>query len=139
MVDYTRQDQFLVTVVVDGERLGTWDKCTGGKTTAQDTKFRAGAGAQEQGLGGPQSVDNVTVERGYAPARDHALIKRLRTKVGYARAIVTKQPLDRQGVPYGDPDVFTGTLLSATDPDYDSTSAATGMAVLEVSCDGTVG
>lgn len=139
MVEYGKQNEFFVTVVVNGEKLGSWDKCSGGKTTSTDTKFRPGGGGDEQGLGGPKSVDNVTVERGYDPRRDHALIKRLRTVCGQARAVVTKQPLDRQGVPFGDPDVFTGTLLSASDPDYDSTSSAVSMAVLEISCDGSVG
>ena len=136
---YGRQDEFLVTVTVDGEKLGTWSKCTGGATSAQDTKFRPGGTEGEVGLGGPRSVENVTVERGYDPARDHSLIKRLRSKVGYARAVAVKQPLDKAGVPYGDPDVFSGTLLKASDPDYDSTSASAAMAVLEISCDGSVG
>jgi hypothetical protein len=65
--------------------------------------------AREEGLGGAQSVENVTVERGFDPTRDWALAKRLRAKTGQARAAVTKQPLDRTGVPLGDPEVFTGT------------------------------
>lgn len=139
MVNYTRQDAFLVTVVVDGEKLGIFDKSTGGKTTAQDTKFRPGGGAREQGLGGPQSVENVTTERGYDPARDAPLAKRLRTKVGFARVTVSKQPLDRSGVPLGDPEIYSGTLLSVGTPDYDSNANSANLLSLEVSCDGSVG
>lgn len=135
---YGRQDQFLVTVVIDGNKLGTFDKMTGGGTSAQDTKFRPGGTDREEGLGGPKSVDNVTVERGFDPARDWALTKSLRAKVGIARGSVTKQPLDRQGVPFGDPEVFTGTLLKVTTPDYDSTSTSAAMLSIEISCDGDV-
>lgn len=135
---YGRQDQFLVTVAVDGVKLGTFDKMTGGATSAQDTKFRPGGGAREEGLGGPKSVENVTVERGFDPTRDWALAKTLRAKTGYARAAVTKQPLDRQGVPLGDPEVYTGTVLKVMTPDYDSTSASASMFGLDISCDGDV-
>jgi len=134
----SRQDEFLCTVTVDGEKIGVFDKHDGGASTAADTKYRPGGLGAEVSRGGPKSVDNVTVSREYDPPRDHDLVHRLLPKAGWARGTVSLQPVDRNKVPFGDPFVRTATLLKVTPPNYDSTASGIAMVELEFSCDGEI-
>ena len=133
-----RQDEFLCTVTVEGEKLGVWDKHDGGASTAQDAKYRPGGLGSEVSRGGPKSVDNVTVGREYDPSRDHVLSRRLGDMAGWARGTIALQPLDRNKVPFGDPFVRNGTLIKVTPPNYDSNASGIAMFELEFSCDGKV-
>src|SRR4051794_11686669 len=123
----SRQDEFLCTVTVNGEKLGVWDKHDGGAASAQSTKYRPGGLGKESSLGGPKSVENVTVSKLFDPATVLALSKWLMDGAGQYRATASLQPLDRNGVAYGDPWVRNGTLLKVTPPNYDSNSNAPAM------------
>lgn len=134
----SRQDQWLITATLDGKPIGTWDKKTGGAVTAQDTKYRPGGMVPEVSLGGPVTIDNVTLDRLYDDSQK-ALLKQLMAAAGKGRVAVTQQDLDTYGAPKGAPYVFTGTLIKVTPPDADSMSNAAAMLAIEVSTDGRVG
>lgn len=131
----SRQDQWLITATYDGKPLGKFDKKTGGAPAAQDTKYRPGGMVPEVSLGGPVSIDNITLSRLYDSSQK-ALLKTLFGLVGRARIVVTQQDLDQFGAPTGAPFTWTGTLIKSTPPDADSMSNAANMVELEISTDG---
>lgn len=134
----SREDQYAVTLTLDGEDMGVWDKMSGGAGESEETKFRPGAMGKQKSLGGPTSVSNISLSRLYEFARDHTAIPTLMAKRGKGRCVVTKQPLDIDGAAWGDPLVYTGKLLTVTPPDHDSESSDAGMLEIEISTDGEI-
>lgn len=137
----SRQDQTSLTVTVDGEDTGVWDKRSGGGRTSDSTKYRPGEMGAPISLGGWPDTDNITISRIYDIPRDHTtgLIRRLLAKVGKARVTVNDQPLNPDGVPQGDPITWTGTLVGCSAPERDSESSDAAMLEIEVEVDGTPG
>lgn len=134
-----REDQFAVTVTADDRPLDLFDKFSGGVASAEETKYKPGGMRPQRSLGGSSTIDNVTVSRLYELARDHDLVRWLRSRVGKAQMTVAKQPLDVDGNPWGKPDVYTGKLQRVTAPDHDSESSSAALFELEISTEGTVG
>lgn len=135
----TRQDQYSVTVAVDGLDTGVWDTLTGGEMDSEETKYKPGAMSHSVSLGGNQEPGNVTVSRAYDLDRDHSIVKTLLAKAGRAACVVKKQPLDRDAVAFGAPLVYTGVLKAVTPPEHDSESSDAGMLEMEISVDGDIG
>jgi hypothetical protein len=133
-----RQDQYAVSVVIDGVNTGVWDKMSGGEMSSEDTKYKPGAMAKQVSLGGSQNLDNVTVSRLFDLDRDNPNVKTWMNRCGKAPVVVTKQPLDHDGAAYGDPIVYGGTLLRCTPPEHDSESSDAALLEIEVSTDGTI-
>ena len=133
-----RQDQWLITVSVDGVNLGTFDKMDGGDVDSSETKYPPGGMLPEKTLGGKQTVGNVTVGRLYEVERDHDVARNLGSRAGKAPMTVQKQPLDLEGNPAGVPQVYTGTLKRIGYPGTDSSSQAAAMLELELSTMGGI-
>jgi len=134
----SRQDQGAITVVIDGENTGIWDKLSGGEVDSEETKYKPGGMAKEISLGGSVNTGNVTISRLYVLARDHVKIKQWISRVGKAVVTVSKQPLDVDGNAFGDPLVYNGILKMVTPPELDSESNDAALVELEVSTSGTV-
>lgn len=134
----SRQDQHLTTVVVDGEKLGVFDKVTGPEVDSSETKYKPGGMADEIVLGGSRTVGNVVVTRLYVLDRDHELARRLVPKAGRAPMSVSRQPLDPDGLPFGTPVVTSGKLKRVKFPDLDSEAQGAALLELEMSTSGTV-
>lgn len=134
----SREDQYNVSVVVDGVNLGTFDGMTGGEITADSTKFRPGGMGKQKSLGGPVQVENVTVSRNYELERDHNLNPFLIGRIGKGDGTIIKQPLDVDGNAFGKPTVWTGKLQRYALPDHDSESTDAGMLELEFDSVSTV-
>lgn len=135
----SRQDTYSVSVTVNNEDFGVWDKMSGGEVDSEETKYKPGGMEPELSLGGSKSVGNLTISRIYDLDRDHAQVKSLMNKAGTADVTVTKQPLDVNAIPYGEALVYKGKLKKVTAPEVDSTSSDPGMIELEVSAAGIVG
>ena len=135
----SRQDQYRVSVVIDGESTGVWDKVTGFGTDSAETKYKPGGMVPEVPLGGSVSVDNGNVSRLYDLQRDHQNVKRWIAKVGKADVVVNKQPLDIDGNVFGSPLVYTGKLKNCTPPEVDSESSDAALLEIEVSSAAIVG
>ena len=135
----SRQDQYAVSVTIDGVNTGIWDKLTGGEVDSEETKYKPGAMAKEVSLGGSVNTGNVTVSRLYVLPRDHTSIKGWLNRVGKAPVTVSKQSLDTDGNVFGDPLVYSGILKMVTPPEVDSESSDAALVEIEVSTSGTVG
>lgn len=134
----SRQDQYDVSVSLDGRNLGTFDKMTGGNIDSTETKYKPGAMAPQISLGGSIEVGNITVSRLYVLGRDHPLVPLLKQAVGRGSVVVKKQPLDVNANPFGQPVVYTGILKQLTLPEADSESTSAALMEIEVSSAGMV-
>lgn len=134
-----RQDQHLTTVVIDGQKIGVFDKVTGPEVDSTETKYKPGGMADEIVLGGSRTISNVVVTRLFDIRRDNDLAKDLARKAGKATMTVSRQPLDPDGNPYGRPLVTSGTLKRVKFPDLDSEGTGAALLELEMSTSGTLG
>lgn len=135
-----RSDTYRVTVDVDGQPSGVWDKMSGGEADSEETKFKPGGLAPEVSLGGSSMVGNVTVSRLYDLNTVHnSLVRTLMAGVGKLPIVVTKQPINALGVAVGNPLVYRGMLKSCTPPDHDSESSDAALIEIEVSVEGNIG
>jgi hypothetical protein len=128
--DGSRQDQFALTLNVDGHDYGFWDKKTGGELDSDEVKYYPGATDQSVSLGGRLVPGNVTLQRLYDRVDDHPHIGLLLGQVGKKQATITQRPLDSDGNLMGARIVWNGTLKRVLIPDVDS--EATGAALLEI-------
>jgi hypothetical protein len=133
----TRSDTWRATVSLNGENLGVWDKVTGGAIDSEELKFKPGGMAPQVSLGGSKTNENVTLQRLYRLVRDHNHLQKLINAVGRGSVVVSKQPLDVDGNPFGRPIVYKGILKRVTPPEHDSESNSPAMLEIEVSTSGT--
>lgn len=125
------QRNALVTVVVDGDSLGTFVTKSGGQTEADGQKTRLGGMSDEVALGGPASTENVVVARVFDTYMQ-AKAKALRSKVGLASMSVTHTALGNDKKPTGYSETYTGILNRVTLPDADDNSSEVAMIELEL-------
>jgi hypothetical protein len=129
----SRVDQYDVSVTINGNNTGTWDKMTGGNIDSTETKYKPGGMGPQISLGGTVEVTNIVVTRLYVLARDHPLVPYLKGGVGKATVVVIKQPLDVDGNKFGKPIVYQGKLKQLTLPEPDSEGTGASLVELEVS------
>ena len=129
----SREDQYNVSLSLNGVSLGTFDKMTGGDVDSDETKYKPGGMQPEITLGGSKTVTNITVTRLYDFDVDNANKATLVAAVGSGDVVVTKQPLDVDGNVYGSPLIYNGKLKQVTFPDHDSNSSGAGLIELEIS------
>jgi hypothetical protein len=134
----SRQDQYAVSLAVDGKDLGVWDKFSGGEVDSEELKYRPGGMAPQVSLGGYRNVGNITVSRLFDQSRDLGQSGWLINRVGKGDVTVAKQSLDVDGNPFGKPVVYTGKLKRVTLPEVDSESSDPALVELEISSAGTV-
>lgn len=134
----SRQDQYAVSMSVDGEKFGVYDKLSGGEIDSEEAKYRPGAMAPMVSLGGTVEVGNLTISRLYVLNRDHDRIHWLVGRVGKGQVVISRQPLDVDGNAYGKPLVYTGTLKTVTPPEVDSESSDAALLECEITPAGTV-
>lgn len=135
----SRQDQYAVSMTVDGTPLGVYDKLTGGEIDSEETKYKPGGMGSAVSLGGSVEVGNLTISRLYVLNRDHDNIHWLLSRAGKGQVVVNRQPLDVDGNAYGRPLVYTGTLKTVTPPEVDSESSDAALLECEITPAGTVG
>jgi hypothetical protein len=135
-----RQDQWSNTVTIDGAKFGTWDTLGGGAATATETKYSPGGMGPQKSLGGKNNVDNLTLGKLIEPTADewNAIKALMATRVGKAEVSVSRQPLDVDGNPFGEPLVYSGKLLTVTPGDTDSNSEAAQVWTITVSTHGSI-
>jgi hypothetical protein len=133
-----RQDEFDVTVKVDGVDLGTWSKCEGGEVDSDELTYAPGAMGDKVSLGGPQTVGAVTVTALYDLDRFQSVIHWLMSRSGKGLAVINKQPLDVDGNATGRALVYSGILKTVTPPIHDANTTAAAEIVLAVTPIGTV-
>lgn len=136
-----RQNEIKVVVKHKGKTLdlGVFDTWEGGNVTADNTKHRRGGMGEQVAIGGPVTIEDVTVSRDYDLARDNPNAHYLSGIVGRARAIATKTYLDSDGEGFGKPIVITGILIGYNEPNSDSDSGDVAMYEIVINPDGAVG
>lgn len=119
--------QWLITGTIAGAPIGVFDTCSGGEITAEPTKHRPGGMGQQSSNGALPEFGDLTIGRELDLTRDLALHARLAVFVGRADMVVSRQPLDVNGAPFGKSITYTGRMSGLTDPETDSNSAETSM------------
>jgi hypothetical protein len=131
----TRSDTWSAHVTIAGKDWGIWDGAEGGEVDSEDGKFKPGNMQDEVSLGGSKTTGNMTMKRLYRLKRDHTQSQSLIDGAGRARVVIVKQPLDVEGIAFGKPFIYRGTLKRVKFPDHDSMSNDPGMLEIEVTCD----
>jgi hypothetical protein len=136
-----RQNEINVTVTYRGEKrsFGIFDAWEGAGVTADNTKHRRGGMGPQVAIGGPVTIEDLTVRRDYDLARDNPNAHWLANAVGRARVVATKQYLDADGLAFGSPIVITGVLIGYVEPNADSDAGDVAMLELVINPDGAVG
>ena len=136
-----RNNEIKVDVTYRGEtrKLGVFDTWEGANVTAENTKHRRGGMGPQVAIGGPVTIEDLTISRDYDLTRDHKDAHWLSTVVGRGRVVAKKQYLDEDGMSFGDPIVITGILIGYNQPNSDSDSGDIAMFELVVNPDGAVG
>lgn len=136
-----RNHEITVSVTYRGETrdLGVFDTWEGAGVTADNTKHRRGGMGPQVAVGGPVTIEDLTVTRDYDLDRDHQHAHWLSAAVGRARVSAHKTFLDGDGLAFGPPIVITGILIGYTQPDGDSDSSDVAMVGLVINPDGAVG
>lgn len=126
------EQNYLVSVVVNGQALGTFDAYSGGDAQAKSVKHRPGGMGPEKSYSSLPSYTTLTVSRVLEPARDWELVRSLTQIAGRVDASMTEQPLDANGVAWGKPKTFTGHFLGVKPGKVDSTSDAIRMFEVDI-------
>lgn len=136
-----RQHEISVSVTYRGEtrNLGVFDTWSGGNVTADNTKHRRGGMGEQVAVGGPSTIDDVTISRDYDLERDHQHAHWLSNAVGRAWVVAAKQYLDTDGVKFGRPIIITGVLIGYNQPEGDSDSGDVAMFEIVINPNGAVG
>lgn len=136
-----RQNSITVEVTYKNEvkDLGIFDTWEGGNVTADNTKHRRGGMGEQVAIGGPVTIEDVTISRDYDLQRDLKNAHWLSTAVGKGRVVAHKQYKDADGNDYGKPIVITGVLIGYNEPNADSDSGDVAMFEIVINPDGAVG
>lgn len=134
----SRSDQRSVSVTIDGTPTGIWDALSGGEADSEETKYRPGGGGAQVSLGGPTTLENLTLSRLFKLDRDLPKIKGWMAKRGKAPVVVTEQFLDRDGNVASTGLTYRGVLKKVSPPEHDSESSDAAKVEIEVSVAGDV-
>lgn len=129
------EQNYLVSVVVDGQSLGVWDTFSGGDASATAAQHRAGGQRTMQSYPTLPKYASLTVSRVMEFTRDWTLERTLKQKAGLVTGSVTIQPLDATGNAWGSPQVATGQFLGTKGLKADSDSEALATYDLDFSVD----
>jgi hypothetical protein len=129
------EQNYLITVVVNGQALGVFDTFSGGDAAAPSVQHRPGGMGPQVSYATLAKFSPITVSRVLEPARDWELLRSLTQIGGRVDASMTEQPLDADGNPFGAPKTYTGQFLGVKSGKVDSTSDALRMFEIDMSCD----
>ncbi len=119
----TKENRFLVTVArVTGGPVdrGTFDSFEGGEVSGEAEQYHAGGMARPTSDVSTAEAGEITIGRGYDPARDAPVARVMRREIGYTYTIGV-QPLDAAGNPIANTlDTWTARLVSVETPSHDS-------------------
>jgi hypothetical protein len=131
-----RQDQFALSLNVNGHDCGYWDKKTGGELDSDETKYYAGAMDTSLSLGGRRTPGNITLQRLFGPKDVTTDLKILYNAVGRGAAKIAQFPLDKDGNLYGAGHItWNGTVKRVAAPDVDSEGTGASLIEVEITVD----
>jgi len=116
----TTQARWLVTLTAGGIVLGVFDSFSGGESRGESRQYHAGGMADPTSEVDPPEVSEITISRGWDPARDAVAEKTLRGLIG-ASCTVGKQALGANRVPIaGALTTYNGRIVGVSTPEHDS-------------------
>ncbi|GAB3867383.1 hypothetical protein GCM10028801_41250 [Nocardioides maradonensis] len=118
----TNQNNSRITVFIDGNPIGVFDKRTGGEVDADGLEIRHTGEGPKLSATRRQTYGDVVVTREYERERDHDLCRGLKPRAGRAQMVVSEQLLDDDGNAWGTPDTYTGILKTVNGGDADAAS-----------------
>src|SRR5579872_7329226 len=127
------EQQFLVSVNINGTDLGVFDTYKGGDVQAKVTKHRPGGMGPEQGYPALPVYTDVTVSRVYDPTVYQEILRTLNAQAGRVPGSVAVQPLDANGNAFGKPIVYGGVFSNLKWGNVDSTSEKPRMFEIDLS------
>jgi hypothetical protein len=140
MPETIREDQASVSLSIDGRPCPfLFQKRSGGKIGSSGSKTLPGAMQPQAAHGGPQEIEDVTLEFEFVPSRDNAYLQSIKPRVGKGRANAAEQILDVDGNVKETIDRWTGVLSELDTGNYDATSSTPRMGVVVVEADGEAG
>jgi hypothetical protein len=132
-----RQDTWIITMHLNGQPFGIWDKKTGGEIDSDDNKYYPGGMQPPLVIGGRRTTGNVTLQRIYDRIDDHGKINTLLAAAGRGGKVdIGQRPLDQDGNGSYKAITYTGILKRVQVPEVDSESSTAAMVEIEVSIDG---
>jgi len=140
MPTYYRSDQGRIQVSVTGVPLDnvSWDVMQGGDNVAPSTNYLPGGMQPPVELGGMPRRNPMTVERLWSDALIQ-VYKQLDSGAGRLATTASYTVLDASGNPVpGSTITYTGVLLEAARPDYDSSSNSEAKLRLTIGLNGPI-
>lgn len=131
-----RQDTWSITMKLNGNTTGVWDKKSGGAVDSDDGKYYPGDMAEPLAIGGRKTTDNVTLQRFYDLHNDHEMINTLINAAGKGIVTVSQRPKDIEGNPFGKPIIYNGKLKRVLIPETDSESGTVALIEVEITING---
>lgn len=131
-----RADTWEWTVHINGINFGVWDEKTGGEVDSNQTAFNPGGMARPYSLGGTKTIANLVLRRNYRLGRDHPASQQLIDFASKAKVRAVGQPLDHDGLAWGTPFTYNGTLKRVAFPDHNSQASDASMVEIEIVIDG---
>src|SRR4051812_23973152 len=116
----TRQNTWIIRVLVGGVSYGVWDQKSGGDVDSDELKYPPGGMQPPISLGGQKSVANVVVSRIYDRVDDHAKLNTLMALAGGGKISISQRPMDPDGNEVGQSLIYNGTLKRCSPPSTDS-------------------
>lgn len=140
MPTYYRTDQSAVYVSVAGVALdnASWSVIEGGDNVATSVQIRPGGMSPQVELGGMSQRSTLTVKRPWSDSM-FAVYKQLDNGAGKLSVTLVYQLLDANGNAVPNATIsYTGILLSAARPNYDSESNTKADLVITVGPHGPI-
>lgn len=126
------EQQSLVSLTINTQNFGIWDKRSGGDGVSKEIKYRPGGMGPEETFTSLPSYTTVTLSRVMEFSRDWELFRAYEQQAGKLGASISEQPLDASGNPYGNPIVWQGRFLGFKPGNVDSTSDAVRMIEVDI-------
>jgi hypothetical protein len=127
-----RQDTWAVGILLNGKKMGIWDKKTGGELDSEESKYYPGGMELPVSLGGRVTPGNITCQRLYDKVLDTEEMALWFRNVGKGGVQITQRPMDIDGQRYGKAIIWNGTLKRVSMPDVDSESNSAALLEIEV-------
>lgn len=132
----TRQNTWVIRLVVNGKNYGIWDAKSGGEIDSNELKYPPGGMQPPISLGGDKLVGNVVVSRIYDRVDDGSKLNELMAAAGRGRTTLTQRAMDPDGNEFGQSITYVGTLKRVSPPDTDSKSNDEARIECEITVEG---
>jgi hypothetical protein len=139
-----RSDTWLNTVTVNGTLFpgpnGVWDTFKGGEVDSEASTYKAGGMVDQEAIGGQETIGPVTLDKALDLQADWGVAQQLMAaSIGNAPIVISRQPLDINKNPSGNPLTYKGIVKSCSLGDTDSNKSDIQMWTISAVVSGPIG